>query len=103
MFPALKGLVSCGSPRNDGWQWNLLLSPGWMLYALIQSDAPYIYNIYHYTVLEHFTSAPVYQDVLRVARIEETAELDEFIQSHVFVVGPYHGDNHWAKENSWNI
>jgi hypothetical protein len=62
------------------------------------NDAPYIYNIYHYTVMKHFSSAPIYPQVLKVAQIESIPALDEFIQNHVFVVGPYHDDNHWIEE-----
>jgi hypothetical protein len=61
-------------------------------------DKPYVYNIYHYTVLEHFESASIYQESLKVAHIEETKELNEFIQAHIFVVGPYQENNHWVEE-----
>jgi hypothetical protein len=73
-------------------------SPGIDVVRLDQADKPYIYNIDHYTVLEHFASSPIYQEALRVARIDENEELAEFIQSHVFVVGPYSDDNHWVEE-----
>jgi hypothetical protein len=73
-------------------------SPGIDVVRSDPYDKPFIYNIDHYTVFEHVTSTPVYLEALRVARIEETKELNEFIQSHVFVVGPYREENHWSEE-----
>jgi hypothetical protein len=73
-------------------------SPGIDVVRYDPADEPYIYNIYHYTVLENFASAPLYQEALKVAGISATEELNKFIQSNVFVVGPYHQDNHWEEE-----
>ena len=73
-------------------------SPGIDVVRSDPRDKPYIYNIDHYTVLENFVSAPLYQEALKVARIEETEELNEYIQSHIFVVGPFREDNHWVEE-----
>ncbi|MBI5354366.1 MAG: hypothetical protein HZB50_17130 [Chloroflexi bacterium] len=73
-------------------------SPGIDVIRSDPKDTPYIYNIDHYTVLENFVSAPLYQEALKVARIEETEELNEYIQSHIFVVGPFREDNHWVEE-----
>jgi hypothetical protein len=60
---------------------------------------PYIYNIDHYTVFENFIEHPLYLEALKVAQVEKTIELDEFVQDHVFVVGPYRDDNHWVQES----
>lgn len=73
-------------------------SPGIDVVRFDPYDEPYVYNIDHYTVLEHFSLSPLYQKALKVSRIEETEELNEYIQSHVFVVGPYQEYNHWAEE-----
>ena len=73
-------------------------SPGIDVVRFDPADKPYIYNIDHYRVLENFVSAPLYQEALKVARIEETEELNKYIQSHVFVVGPFQEDNHWVEE-----
>ncbi len=73
-------------------------SPGIDIVRSDPNDAPYVFNIDHYTVFENFTYASHYQDTLRVARIEESEELNIFIQSHVFVVGPYQQDDHWVEE-----
>jgi hypothetical protein len=73
-------------------------SPGIDVVRYDPADKPYIYNIDHYTVFENFTSSPLYQKVLEVACIEASDELFEFIEAHVFIVGPYKEDNHWVKE-----
>ena len=73
-------------------------SPGIDVVRLDPRDIPYIYNIDHYTVLENFSSASLYHESLKVARIEENEELTEYVQSHVFIVGPYRKDNHWVEE-----
>lgn len=73
-------------------------SPGIDVVRSDPKDKPYIYNIDHYTVLENFASAPLYQEALKVARIEETEELNQYVQSHVFVVGPFRENNHWVAE-----
>jgi hypothetical protein len=96
--PALSGLVSVAAHVMTAGSGILNTSPGMDVVRLDPADAPYIYNIYHYTVLENFSSAPIYQQVLDVARVEETAELDGFIKDHVFIVGPYREDNHWVVE-----
>jgi hypothetical protein len=97
--PALSGLVSVSTYIMTAGSGIFNPSPGMDVVRHDLNDAPYIYNIYHYTVMEHFSSAPMYQQVLKVAQIESTPELDKFIQNHVFVVGPYkEEDNHWFKE-----
>lgn len=73
-------------------------APGIDIVRFDPSDAPYVFNIDHYTVFENFTNASHYQDSLRVARIEESEELNKYIQLHVFVVGPYQQDDHWVEE-----
>lgn len=97
--PTLSGLVSVSAHVMTAGSGIYNPSPGMDVVRLDPNDAPYIYNIYHYTVMEHFSSASIYQQVLTVAQIEGSAELDKFIQDHVFVVGPYREDNnHWVEE-----
>jgi len=97
--PALSGLVSMSTHIMTAGSGIHNPSPGMDVVRHGPKDAPYIYNIYHYTVMEHFSTAPIYQQVLEVAQIEATPELDEFIQNHVFVVGPYREENkHWFEE-----
>jgi len=78
-------------------------SPGIDVVRHDPADKPYIYNIDHYTVMENFASAPLYHEALNVANIEGTEELNEYIQSHVFVVGPFREGNHWVEEIPKNI
>jgi len=73
-------------------------SPGIDVVRYDPNDAPYIYNIDHYTVIELIASTSLYQKALKIARIEENEELNEYIQSHVFVVGPFREGNHWVEE-----
>jgi hypothetical protein len=73
-------------------------SPGIDVVRFDPNDEPYIYNIDHYTVFENFASTQLYHEALKVARIDETEELNEYIQSHVFMVGPSKESNHWEKE-----
>jgi hypothetical protein len=94
----ISGLVSMAAHVMTAGSGIINPSPGIDVVRLDPADEPYIYNVDHYTVLEHFNSAPLYQQALRVAQIEETDELNEFINSHVFVVGPYQNDNHWVEE-----
>jgi hypothetical protein len=78
-------------------------SPGIDVVRFDPADEPCVYNIDHYTVLEHFVSSPLYPEALRVARVQVSNELADFIQSHVFVVGPYRLDNHHVEEIPENI
>jgi hypothetical protein len=94
----ISGLVSTAAHVMAAGSGICNLSPGIDVVRLDPKDKPYIYNIDHYTVLEHFASAPQYHEALKVAKIDETVELNEYIQSHVFVVGPFRAGNHWAKE-----
>ncbi|MBN2267138.1 MAG: hypothetical protein JW725_02235 [Candidatus Babeliaceae bacterium] len=96
--PALSGLVSVSAHIMTAGSGIYNPSPGMDVVRHDPNDSPYIYNIYHYTVMEHFPSASIYPQVLKVAQIEANPELDEFIQKHVFVVGPYREDNHWVEE-----
>ena len=73
-------------------------NPGIDVIRYDPADKPYIYNIDHYTVLEHFDSSTFYKEALKIAGVKETEELSKYIQSHVFVVGPYKDDNHWVVE-----
>jgi hypothetical protein len=58
------------------------------------ADSPDFINIDHYKVLEDFATSHYYQDALRIAGVDETEELSGYIQSHIFVVGPYKENNH---------
>jgi hypothetical protein len=61
-------------------------------------DAPYVYNIDHYTVIENLPLHPQYHRVLEVAAVEENNELNSVLAQHVYVVGPYRRGDHWVQE-----
>jgi hypothetical protein len=94
--PPISPLVSMASHVMTAGSGIYNPSPGIDVVRLDEKDQPYIYNIDHYTVFEHFVSDPLYHQALQVAQVKETDELDEFVQDHVFVVGPYREDNHWV-------
>jgi hypothetical protein len=96
--PSISGLISMAAHVMTAGSGICNPSPGIDVVRLDPRDKPYIYNIDHYTVFEHFASAPLYQEALKVARIEETEELNKYVQSHVFVVGPFQVDDHWVEE-----
>jgi len=72
--------------------------PGIDVVRYDRKDAPYIYNIDHYTVIENFPNHPQYQRALAVAGVEDSQELRQALLEHVFVVGPYQLDHHWVEE-----
>jgi hypothetical protein len=62
-------------------------------------DAPYVYNIDHYRVLENLQLHPEYEKVITLAHVEDSEELREALSKNVFVVGPYRlADHHWVTE-----
>jgi hypothetical protein len=62
------------------------------------ADAPFIYNIDHYKVIENLPMHPMYGDVLCVAGVQRSQELDRYLQENVFMVGPYRLDHHHVTE-----
>ena len=62
------------------------------------ADAPYIYNIDHYAVIENLHLHPTYRKVLRVAGVPESAALGSYLRDNVFMVGPYQLDYHHVIE-----
>ncbi|MGO9121664.1 MAG: hypothetical protein ACLQPD_29150 [Desulfomonilaceae bacterium] len=52
----------------------------------------------HYSVIEDLLSHPHYQRSLQAAGIEETADLKQTVQDHVFIVGPSQPKYHWRKD-----
>lgn len=95
---SISGLISMASLVMAAGSGIYNPAPGIDIVRSDPSDAPYVFNIDHYTVFENFSNASHYQDVLRVAQIKESEELNQFIQAHVFIVGPYQLDDHWVAE-----
>jgi hypothetical protein len=94
----ISGLMSMASNVMTAGSGTNNLDPGIDVVREDAADYPDVINIDHYTVFEHFNNSLMYEDVLRVAMVVETEELDEFIGTHVFVVGPYKDDDHHLKE-----
>ena len=73
----ITGLVSMASHVMAAGSGIYNSSPGIDVVRHDLADEPYIYNIDHYTVLENLLSTPLYQEAIKVARIEETEELNQ--------------------------
>jgi len=94
----ISGLISMASNVMTAGSGIDNLDPGIEVVRKDPADYPDIINIDHYTVIEHFDNSPMYEDVLRVAGVVVTEELNEYIGTHVFVVGPFKNDDHHLKE-----
>ena len=73
-------------------------SPGLDVVRYDPTDSPYVYNIDHYRVLEQFSKDPNYQRVVSMAGVKDSDILQATFLENVFIVGPYHIDNHWCEE-----
>jgi hypothetical protein len=62
-------------------------------------DSPTIYNTDHYTVVERLTEHPDYSSILKRTKVEDSKELQETLNSWVWIIGPERDPaNHWAEE-----
>lgn len=63
-------------------------------------DAPYVYNLDHYKVVENLQQHPQYGSICDSAGLTQTEELDATLERHVFIVGPFDKDHpgHWAED-----
>jgi hypothetical protein len=62
-------------------------------------DAPTIYNTDHYAVVERLTEHPDYSNILKRTKVEDSKELQETLNSWVWIIGPERDPfNHWAEE-----
>jgi hypothetical protein len=74
-------------------------SPGMDIVRYEERDAPYVYNIDHYTVFENFPEHPQYHRVLAAAGVRETEDLHSALAENVLIVGPVKLENHhWVTE-----
>lgn len=64
-----------------------------------EQDAPYVYNLDHYRVLENLHKHPSCEEVLRTAGIESSETLSAALADNVFIVGPYNKEHpdHWRE------
>lgn len=63
-------------------------------------DAPYVYNLDHYKVVENLQQHPQYDRILDTTGRPQTDDLDATLKEHVFIVGPFNKDHpgHWAED-----
>jgi hypothetical protein len=74
-------------------------NPGIDLVRKDIKDAPYIYNTDHYMVIERLPSHPAYSRILGGAGVEDSPELQETLNSRVWIIGPERDpEHHWATE-----
>ena len=68
--------------------------PGFDIVRYDPKDAPWVYNIDHYTVFEDLRKHPHFDLLIQRYGIAQTIGLRELINTRVFVVGPNRRDNH---------
>ena len=61
-----------------------------------EKDAPYIYNIDNYSVIENLCEHPEYRGILSAARIPDSQELRYELQNNVYIVKNEPADMHWT-------
>jgi hypothetical protein len=61
-------------------------------------DAPFVLNLDHYRVVENLHLHEVYQEVLKIAKVEDTPELRFELQNNVYVIKEPPNDYHWLKD-----
>lgn len=74
--------------------------PGIDFVRLDERDAPYIHNIDHYTVCQTLTLHNDYAQIIKVAGIDDSPELQKCLYDFVFIVKrtPEEIDDHWCVE-----
>ena len=74
--------------------------PGFDIVRYDPKDAPHIYNVDHYKVVERLASHEKYMAICKTAGITPTAELEEKLTETVFVIKevPHETPDHWSKE-----
>ena len=90
----LSGLASMASHVMTAGSGIINSNPGIDVIRYDPADTPDVINIDHYQVFEDFATSQFYKDALKIAGVVETEELSNYIQSHIFVVGPYKEINH---------
>lgn len=95
---SLHGLVSMTTKVVAAASGIINPDPGIDVVRYDPDDKPYIYNIYHYTVIENLPNHPEYPKALAIAGVEDEPELKQTLLDHVFIVGPYHLSDHWSKK-----
>lgn len=72
-------------------------NPGLDVIRYDEKDAPFVYNVDHYQVVENLLLHPAYPQVLKIAGIQDSEPLRETLKSWIFLLGPERPDDHWRK------
>ena len=84
----LSGIMSASSRVAAAGSGILNPTPGIDVIRRDPGDAPRIYNVYHYTVIENLPQHTMYPEVLRVAGVADSAEMRASLIENVYIVGP---------------
>lgn len=65
-----------------------------------EKDAPYIYNLDKYTVVQSFCLHNQYQSIINQANVKDSLQLQECLKEYIFITKnkPSEVQNHWSKE-----
>jgi hypothetical protein len=74
--------------------------PGFDIVRYDPNDAPHIYNVDHYKVLENLAIHPEYDTIRNTAGVRQSEELTNCLNNHVFVVRNEESEtpDHWSKD-----
>lgn len=74
-------------------------SPGIDIVRYDMKDAPYVYNIDHYTVVQSFHLHNEFQKIVKTAGVENSVLLEQCLDEYVFIVKqkPNEIIDHWSK------
>ena len=73
-------------------------SPGIDFVRYDIKDAPCVYNIDHYTVIENISIHEQYTRIFSMARVDDDEMLRAILRENVFIIGPERLSNHWSIE-----
>ena len=74
--------------------------PGFDIVRYDEKDAPHIYNIDHYQVVERLTSHPEYIRICKAAGVKNSGDLAKSLDDNVFVIKRLPSDtpDHWRTD-----
>jgi hypothetical protein len=79
---------------------NINPDPGFDIARYDPDDAPYVYNIDHYEVIERLNSHPEYQAILKTAGLSDSPALQAQLAGNVLLMlrDPAETSDHWCKQ-----
>jgi hypothetical protein len=72
--------------------------PGFDIVRIDRRDAPFVYNIDHYQVIEDVTNRYNLDEIYRMCDVTPSNDVVTFLKSKVFIIGPRRLDHHWVEE-----